>query len=105
MSEPKEPKPESRARKEPQSAQIERAKIALYRRPNRTQIAGVQVTLATGSDPNAQEATWNVKASTLGGLVPRAGDLHRAGDGVWWVVKTVGKLTDGNYPCECGREE
>jgi len=104
MSDPKEPKPESRARKESHSARTVRAKIALYRRARRTQIAGVQVTLAAGSDPKAQEATWNIMAGTLAGLIPRAGDLHRASDGIWWRVKSVAALSgSGEYPCVCER--
>jgi hypothetical protein len=66
--------------------------------------SGVRAAIATGSDPAAASATWNVEAATIDGLKPRAGDLMRGADGAWWVVAAVGALANGSYPCTCDRK-
>ena len=81
----------------------EKRKVPLYQQ-GKQQVAGATARLADGTAPDAQAATWNVTADSLGGIVPAVGDRCRDTAGRWWSVKTVGALTDGIYPLACERE-
>lgn len=78
--------------------------VPLYESRRRT-VAGVEAVVKPGDDATAQNVTWDVRASSLGGVTPRAGDRCRGTDGIWWTVKNVGALADGSYPLLCEREE
>jgi hypothetical protein len=66
----------------------------------RQQVAGAQARIKDGDKADAPQATWYVKAASLGGLVPRAGDKCRGTDGVWRAVKEVAAITEaGEWPC------
>ena len=82
----------------------ERRSIPLYQQ-GRRQVAGVQARLADGESADADSAVWLVSASSLGDLVPRAGDRCRGTDGTWWTVREVGAPDGAEYPCACERED
>lgn len=69
----------------------------------RKQCSGVRAAIKSGDSPQGPSATWNVEADSLGNLVPQTGGKMRGTDGIWWLVKSVGKLTNGAYPCLCER--
>ncbi|MDY3554763.1 hypothetical protein R5W24_003892 [Gemmata sp. JC717] len=78
--------------------------VPLYERGTRTRVAGVEAAPGPGGEATGPRATWLVAAASLGGLVPRAGDRWRDGDGTWWAVVEAGPLAGGAYPCTCTRE-
>jgi hypothetical protein len=81
----------------------ERRSISLYQQ-GRQQVAGVRARLKDGESADAPSAVWLVSASSLGGLVPKAGDRCRGTDGVWRAVREVGALAGDDWPCTCERE-
>lgn len=47
---------------------------------------------------------WHLRASDLGGVMPRAGDqVIDAGGGVWVIQSVTGASFDTRYVCECQR--
>ena len=82
----------------------DRRSIPLYQQ-GRQQVAGVQARLQLGESADGDSAVWLIRAESLGGLKPRAGDRCRGTDGVWWTVKEVASLDGGEYPCACERED
>lgn len=70
--------------------------------------AGVGLRLKEGQPANAAdapEATWLVKAGTIGGRKPRVGDLCWGTDGIDRVVKSVGALVGGEWEVVLTRED
>lgn len=65
--------------------------------------AGVEAQLKAGDDPESASVTWLVKAATLAGLVPAAGDHLRDTAGRWWTVAAAGAEEGGVYPVTCDR--
>ena len=86
----------------------ERRTLPLYQRYRNSgtlaqNVAGVEAALRAGDDIESGSVTWLVRAESLGGLIPAAGDYMRDTAGRWWEVKAVAPLADGAYPCACVR--
>lgn len=66
--------------------------------------AGVEARLKDGDDADSPQATWFIKAATIPGLTPHAGDICWGTDGVVRTVIEVAAINDaGEWPCVCER--
>jgi hypothetical protein len=84
----------------------DRRKLPLYQRYRDSgalshNLAGVEAALKPGDDPETDAVTWLVRADTLAGLTPAAGDYLRDTAGRWWACAVVGAPADGVYPLAC----
>jgi hypothetical protein len=68
--------------------------------------AGAEARLKEDDDDSAKQATWFIKADSIGGLTPRPGDLCWGTDGTTRRVKTVGERNEaGEWECVLERED